>query len=179
METWKEIIGYEGLYEVSNLGKVRSVDRLIYRNGNPIMRKGKELSQHKRQNKYFTVSLSKDGKQKTHTIHRLVAIAFVDNPKNLPVVNHKDTNKENNRFDNLEWATQQENLAHADDKGLLDHERRINSVKKALTKVSPEDRQWIKDNYIPKHPQFGTKALAERFGVSRAYISYTANPKSV
>ncbi|QIW89925.1 HNH endonuclease [Bacillus phage Izhevsk] len=102
MEEWKQIVNYENLYEISNLGRVRSVDRLVYRNGKPVMRKGRILKLSKTQNGYLTARLCKEGKAIAYTVHRLVAIHFVDNHQNLPVVNHKDTNKENNNFKNLE-----------------------------------------------------------------------------
>ncbi|QIW89926.1 hypothetical protein PQE71_gp239 [Bacillus phage Izhevsk] len=68
-------------------------------------------------------------------------------------------------------------MAHADENGLLNHELRIKNVKKALTKLSEEDKEWIKQNYIPNNPQFGTKALSEKFKVSRGYISNIGNSR--
>ena len=91
-EIWKDIEGYEGLYQISNLGRVWSVRKEIYRK--PTIVSG-----------YYGVSLTKDGQFDIFTIHRLVAKAFIPNPLNLPQVNHKDENKLNNRVDNLEWCT--------------------------------------------------------------------------
>lgn len=103
-EIWKDIKGYEGLYQVSNLGNVRSVDRIVLRNGIQVPRKGKILNQIKFGD-YLTVHLSKNGIKKHFRIHRLVAEAFLSNPDNLPIVNHKDYNVFNNNVDNLEWCS--------------------------------------------------------------------------
>ena len=106
MEEWKNVIGYEGLYEVSNTGQVRSLDRYVkYSNGRICLHKGKVLSPAKDKYGYLAVVLSCNGKQKTIKIHRLVAQAFIENPDNLPEVNHLDEDKTNNNVDNLEWCT--------------------------------------------------------------------------
>ena len=104
-EIWKPIEGYEGLYEVSNLGRVRSLDRFYYR-----LHKGKVLSPTKDRYGYLTVTLNCNGKSKTIKIHRLVAQAFLPNPDNLPQVNHKDEVKSNNCVDNLEWCSAKYNV---------------------------------------------------------------------
>lgn len=93
MEIWKDIDGYDGFYQVSNLGNVRSS-------------KTKQNIYYSDTNKgYFRVNLYKNKKRKSYSIHRLVAEYFLDNPNNYPCVNHKDCNKKNNRVDNLEWCT--------------------------------------------------------------------------
>lgn len=119
-EQWKNIEGYEGLYQVSNYGRVRSLDRYVkHSKGGQKLLKGKEVKT--RINKttgYIEVGLSKDGKQTYHTIHRLIARAFIPNPNNLPVINHIDGCKINNSIDNLEWCTQQYNIQHSFNTGL-------------------------------------------------------------
>ena len=102
-EIWKDIDGYEGLYEVSNLGKVKSL-------GNEFSRKEKILKQGKMKNGYLYVILWKEGKYKTCLVHRLVAQAFLENPNNYSCVNHKDENKENNCVENLEWCDAKYNI---------------------------------------------------------------------
>lgn len=101
-EIWKDIEGYEGLYQVSNMGRVRSLDRKDAR-GHRI--KGKMLADCRTRCGYRMVGLHQGGNAKCWLIHRLVAMAFLDNPSNLPEVNHKDENKANNAVSNLEWCT--------------------------------------------------------------------------
>ena len=108
-EIWKDVVGYEGYYQVSNLGRVRSLDR-IASNGRKI--KGKILSTKVNTPPYYQrVSLSVNGKMKLVQVHRLVAQAFVYNPdpEHKTQVGHKDESRTNNRADNLEWVTPKEN----------------------------------------------------------------------
>ena len=108
-EEWRPIEGYEGLYEVSSYGRVRSLDRYDNRN---CFRKGKVLSPAKDKNGYLKVVLNCNGKCKTINVHRLVALTFLPNPDNLPCVNHKNEDKTDNRVDNLEWCTVKYNLSY-------------------------------------------------------------------
>lgn len=96
-EEWRMITGYEGLYEVSSLGKVRT----IRRQGTD----GRILKQHRDRKGYCLVSLCKNGKYKTCLVHRLVALAFIENPNGFPCINHKDEDKTNNHIHNLEWCS--------------------------------------------------------------------------
>ena len=102
MEEWRDVVGYEGLYRVSSDGNIMSVN--TYSHKKPIM-----MKLGKRPDGYLSVGLSKDGKTKTHTVHRIVAKAFIPNPNNYGYVNHKDENKSNNSVDNLEWCTKSYN----------------------------------------------------------------------
>lgn len=104
-EVWKDVLGYEGLYQVSNLGRVKSLFREVhYKDGRighfpeMILRQG---TNHKG---YKVVYLSKSSSKKTALVHRLVAKAFIPNPNSLPQINHKDEDKVNNTADNLEWC---------------------------------------------------------------------------
>ena len=103
IEIWKDIEGYEGLYQVSNLGRVRSLN---YRRSGI----SKLLKQSTDEKGYKQVGLCKNGKQKNYHVHRLVAIAFISNPNNLPIINHKDENPSDNNANNLEWCTYEYNL---------------------------------------------------------------------
>ena len=106
-EIWRPIEGYEGLYEVSNTGKVRSLDRYDNRN---CFRKGKVLSPIKDTDDYLKVNLYCNGKNKKCLVHRLVALTFIPNPDGLPQGNHKDEDKTNNNVDNLEWCNRKYNV---------------------------------------------------------------------
>ena len=110
-EIWKPVVGYEGLYEVSSYGRVKSLDRYVkYSDGRIYLHKGKVLSLAKDKNGYFVVSLYFNGKHNTIKVHRLVAQAFIPNPDNLPEVNHLDEDKTNNRVENLEWCDHKYNM---------------------------------------------------------------------
>lgn len=110
MEIWKDIEGYEGLYQVSNLGRVRSLDRYTKgKNNSKIFKKGKLLKISQNQHGYNIVQLWNKQKCFQTGVHRLVAQAFIPNPNNLPQVNHKDENKINNCVDNLEWCSAEYN----------------------------------------------------------------------
>jgi hypothetical protein len=109
-EIWKSVEGFENLYEVSNLGNVRRLDAIT---SNGHFWKGRVLKLRHASNGYITIGLYENGKGHERRVHRLVATAFIPNPKNLPVVNHKDGNKKNNNVDNLEWTTKIENERHS------------------------------------------------------------------
>ena len=107
-EQWKVIKDYEGLYQVSNLGRVKSLERITYRkNGTPLTVKEKILKGFKSK-EYRVVELSKDGETNTEFIHKLVAQSFIPNPNNFDVVHHKDHNPLNNSAENLEWIDKDE-----------------------------------------------------------------------
>lgn len=114
MEEWRDVIGFEGFYQVSNEGRVRSVDRYVAnsRNGKKtFLRKGIVKKQTKGSAGYLTVTFNRDGKMYTRLVHRLVAEAFCARPNDSCIeVNHIDENKENNHASNLEWCTTLYNL---------------------------------------------------------------------
>ena len=111
MEQWKNIEGYEGLYQVSNEGRIKSLHReIIYKDGRKKVLEERILHNFISDLGYYHVMLSKDGVPKRYKVHRLVAKAFIPNPENLPVINHKDENPKNNVVENLEWCTQGYNV---------------------------------------------------------------------
>lgn len=126
VEVWKDIPGYEGLYQVSDLGRIKSLERFV--NGKSGVRKVSEkiVSVAVKNNGYLQVKLHRKGERKFFGVHRLVAMVFVENFNNLPQVNHIDGNKKNNRADNLEWCTPSENQKHAVINGLHGARKQIN-----------------------------------------------------
>ena len=113
-EIWKDVSGYEGYYQVSNLGRVKSLDRWItYRDGRKYFYRSKIKSQAKYRGGYLFVSLKVNRHQFSAKVHRLVAQAFIPNPENKPQVNHKNGIRTDNRVENLEWVTCSENHLHA------------------------------------------------------------------
>jgi hypothetical protein len=112
-EIWKDIEGYEGRYQVSNLGRVRSLDRVcIMKNGLKRLQKGRIMAFFIGHDGYHIVKLCSKSLKVGYRVHRLVAMAFIENPNNLPIINHKDENKINNCVDNLEWCNHEYNACY-------------------------------------------------------------------
>lgn len=120
-EIWKPIAGYEGLYEVSSSGRVRSLGRYVNHGKHQYWRCGRIRKPYNTDG-YISVSLNKDSKCITYQVHRLVAEAFIPNPDHKEQVNHIDGCKTNNNVENLEWVTRSENVIHAIHSGLIQHQ---------------------------------------------------------
>lgn len=120
MEIWKDIPGYEGLYQVSNYGRVKSFHGRV--------EKEKILQPYYKQ-KYAQILLIKDKKRKLARVHRLVAEAFIPNPDHKPQVNHKDENKRNNNVDNLEWCDCDYNIIYSQGKAVLQYDKTGNFLR--------------------------------------------------
>lgn len=160
-EIWKAIPGYEGLYEVSNLGHVRSVARIVRASGISQRRAfGRVLKPYTNKLRYQYVALSKDGKPKTLLVHRLVANVFVPNPNNYSIINHKDENPSNNRADNLEWCTQMYNVHYGT--GMERGDAKSNHGRMAVDKLD------LNGNYICSYRSISE--AAEAVGVRKQCI---------
>ena len=123
-EKWVDVKGYEGLYQISNYGHIKSKDRWKGNNGGLMLLKARVLKQHPNSRGYFRVQLvGENGKKEQLFVHRLVAMHFVDNPNIYVnnIVNHLDSDHTNNRADNLEWTTPEGNVEHAVRKGRMKH----------------------------------------------------------
>ncbi len=137
-EIWKDIQGYEGCYKVSNFGNVRALKREYCLNGVKRLTEDKILKKRNSTDGYLRVAITLDGKRKDVGIHRLVAMAFINNPENKLEVNHKDGIKTNNHVSNLEWATRREQMKHAYDMGL-------NSIVKNMENRPPSTGKIVID----------------------------------
>ena len=137
-----------------------------------IFRDGKELKTSLTNRGYKTCRASINGVRKHIVIHRAVAELYVPNPNNLPQVDHIDTDKLNNHYTNLEWVTNKENT----DRAIKNNLMKVGEDYKH-TKLTEQDVKWIRDNYIPKHPEYGGVALSKKFGVIDSTISRIINNK--
>lgn len=149
VEIWKSVIGYEGLYEVSNMGRVKSLERNIVKGRGGLCKiEERILKSGKDKDGYPQVVLCKEGKRKTCKIHRLVATAFIDNPNNLPQINHIDEIKTNNCVDNLEWCDCKYNINYGSH-----NEKMIKSISISILQFSKTGdfiRRWDSTAQVEK-----------------------------
>ena len=161
MEIWKDVVGFEEQYEVSNLGNLRSKERLVkhWRGGE---RKYKSNVKNIRLNDkgYFRCNLKNGGKRYDFTIHKLVALAFIPNEENKPFVNHKNGIKTDNRVENLEWCSASENITHA--------------VKNRLIKTKLTDEQ-AKEIF---NSQLSNRKLAKIYDINHSIVWRIKNKKA-
>lgn len=168
LEEWRDIEGYEGVYQVSNQGRVRGLDRMVRGRRAPRIARGRVLRPGTTDRDYLMVSLCREGKCASKRVNRLVLLAFVDPVPGKPECNHIDTVKANNRAGNLEWSTRKENMRHAYANGLVprpaqDGERNNNS------KLTASIVQEMRELYATgKHTQ---KQLGLQFGISSSHVS--------
>jgi hypothetical protein len=118
-EQWKDVIGYEGLYQVSDLGRLKSLRKKVRARTGSFSYKRERILKQSFYKGYLRTCLTYGCKKETSSIHRLVALAFIPNPENKNSVNHKNTIKKDNFISNLEWNTQKENVNHAYDNNLV------------------------------------------------------------
>ena len=171
-EQWLPIIGYEGFYEVSNLGRVKSIARWKpQNNGGKCWVEDRILNNSVNNRGYVRLCLHRDSKGKSYKLSRLVAQAFVPNPNNLPYVNHIDGVKTNDIYTNLEWCSQSDNVKHAYTCGL--RQSAIGKVR--LTILSFEKAEEIRALY--KSGDKNQREIAELYGVSTATINGIINYK--
>ncbi len=171
MEIWLDVIGYEGSYQVSNFGNIKSLSRKVkcnssYRIINEIILRPKPDKDG-----YLKVVLCVDNKRKTVSIHRIQAIAFIPNPKNKPCVNHIDGVKFNNILSNIEWATFSENSIHAHRNGLLRFQKGVSSHYSKLTEKEVLEIREMKSIRTQEE-------IAALYNVCRANISHIFSRKT-
>lgn len=178
-EIWKDIPGYEGLYKASNLGRIKSLERMVYHRicGKKYIHE-RILSTRISKRGYVTVAILKNGKYNYFLLHRLVALTFIPNPLNLPEVNHigkypdgREGNKLDNRAISLEWNTRKENMNHAKENGLLVPTRKGEDSN--LSKLTEKEVLEIRN----KANTFSGVELSKQYNVSTALISMIINKK--
>lgn len=155
IEKWKDIDGYEGLYQVSNMGHVKSLYRKVIRGGVSMTVHEKMLKQMYGGNGYYYVDLHINGKRHYCRVHRLVAKAFLDNPSGYKEINHKDENKANNNVTNLEWCDRKYNCNYS----LQPHKRVLCSTRRKAVQMLDE-----KGNILSEYPSVRLAAKTERIG---------------
>lgn len=165
IEKWKSIKGYKSFYQVSNLGRIRSLDRLVKTHRGSRLARGRIISQTLDADGYLILRLHKKGIGKTFKAHRLVAQAFKRNPKNKPQVNHKNGTKTDNRAVNLEWSTSSENILHALNMGLNTTRGQTHH----WTCMSNQD--VIKINELLLENELTLQQIADKFKVRKGIIN--------
>lgn len=165
-EIWKDIKGYEGLYQVSNLGRVKSVDRMVYRSSTPQRVKGGIISQGLLNTGYKVVSLWYKKKRNAFTIHRLVANAFLQVQEGKNEVDHINGIRTDNRVDNLRWCSRKENVNFpiARDKYILSNKKRVENIRKTKEEKSLNVAQLTTDGFIVKIWE-SVKKASESLGI--------------
>ena len=167
MEQWKDIPGYEGYYEASSIGGIRSKRRLIIRSdGKKITLKRKKLKFHLQ--RYLGVKIYKNGIPKNFKVHRLVALTFIPNPENKPQINHLNGIKIDNGVDNLEWVTQSENMLHAYKTGLKKPKKGYTIGEEGRANMSRAQKESYKNGRIVWHKGKTIKPITH--GTQSGYI---------
>lgn len=174
VEIWKSIPKYERTHIISNSGIVKTIDRVVYKSGSPQNIKGKTMSVRIDRDGYCKCTLQENKIRKSKSVHRLVAMTFIDNPNNKSCVNHIDGNKKNNTVENLEWCTVKENNQHAFDIGLKEnsHSTGENCNFSKLTKIQVAD---IRKGVSKK--LYNQRKASKIYKVSEATISMIINNK--
>ena len=158
-ENWKDIQGYEGLYQVSNLGMVKSLERSVYHPITKIQKIPQKILKPDIKRGYASVALCLNGIKKSFVIHRIVAFHFVENYQSKPEVNHIDGNKLNNVFTNLEWCTSSENQIHA-----VKNNLQKSGEEHANSKLNEKQAKEIKTSNL------SYSQLAKIYGVNKSCI---------
>lgn len=174
MEEWRDIKGFEGYYQASNSGQIRSVDRFVLRkDGRYQICKGRILRPFQGTTcNYLSIQFSKDNIPSKHLIHRLIAYTFLDlNPESKLEVNHKDGNRHNNSVDNLEIVTHQQNIDHSIRTGLKNDYGENHKNAKITNADAEEMRQMWRRGVLQKD-------IAECFGVSKQLVNCVINYKT-
>ena len=170
-EIWKDLKGYREIYQVSNLGNVRTKERIGARG---YFVKSRELTKFNNNSGYYRVCirLESDVRTKYYFVHRLVGMLFIPHEDGKDFINHIDGNKHNNSVENLEWCTRSENEKHAWKIGLKHSSLVSNKGEKhGMHKLTQKDVDWIRKHHKKYDNKFGSKPLAEKFNVNPQTIT--------
>lgn len=175
-EIWKDIAGYEGLYQVSSFGQVKRVERYYTQlngltgNINTKLLSELVMKQFEDEDGYFRIQLIKNGLRKKHFVHRLVALNFIPNPENKPEVNHKEGNKKDNRVEMLEWNTTSENQIHA-----IANKLYVTAKGETAGQAKLKEVQVREIHKLWKSGEVTQEYLSSMFGVASSAISRIVN----
>jgi len=175
-EIWKSHPDIVGI-EVSNLGRVRTLDRVVSSEKRTRFQKGRVLKQNENNSGYMRVHIRIDGKQDIKLVHRLVAQTFIPNPDSIPEINHKDSNRTNNSADNLEWCTHQENIAYREEFGKASG-RPVFAVNLATLEVSRYPSQMGAGRSLGVFYQSISKVIKGRLKQTGGYWFTNADEKA-
>lgn len=167
-EEWRQVVGFEGLYSVSNLGRVRSEEREVPgKLGSTRLLPEKELSLCLQHGRRFLVGFRKNGERSNHFVHRLVAGSFIPNPNGKPEVNHIDNNPLNNRVDNLEWVTHKENMEHSAKQGRQSYPKptHVRATPERLAVVAEMIAQGVSYKEISRTLKICRTTIRKHFGL--------------
>lgn len=171
LEIWKNIPGWEGYYQASNIGRIRSLDRIVYsKEGRKFTFKGKILKPRRNKRGYFYLGLHKGGKIKSCTVHRLIALTFIPNPLNYPQVHHRDDNQVDNNVNNLKWGTISQNSHDAIKNGRW---APMIGEKSPLSKLTEE--QVIEIKRLWHIRAMSQKNIGKKFGIVQQHVSEIVN----
>jgi hypothetical protein len=170
MEIFKDIKGYEGMYQISNLGNVKSLSRPRSETQKNMITKDRILKSSISNRGYKRVILVKDKIKKSLLVHRLIAIAFIPNPENKKDINHKDSDRLNNNIDNLEWCTPKENTAHMIDNGRMNWSNAARGEKHGISKLTEDQVREIKTHL--RDGNISQRQLARKYNIHNTAIYF-------
>lgn len=173
-EIFISVIDYEDLYEVSNMGRIRSLPRVVPNGkGGTMIRKSKFIGTNiYHPSGYYFVMLIRNKVRKGHAVHRIVAKAFVDNPNKYNVVNHIDCIKSNNCASNLEWCTPAYNSKHATENGLM---KPVKGENHGMSKLT--DKIVLKIRELAKYSKHNNREIGDMFGLTRHHVGFIVRRK--
>ena len=186
-EIWKPITGYEGYYEISNFGNIKSLDRILQQGDHSIIKKGTQKKFYISKKGYPVVTLCKNGKRVGKYLHILLAKTFIPNPENKPYVDHINTNKIDYRLENLRWVTAKENSNNSLTKQHLKNDannkrgiiKRLLSRKNGNSKTKPKTVYQLDENKLLIRKYFSIAEAARNIQVSPSYLRKKLNAEKL